>query len=403
MFGRIRKNYNHSIYASYIGYITQAVINNFAPLLFLTFQHDFQISLDKIALIVTVNFGIQLIVDLLAAKYVDRIGYRKTVVAAHLFAAAGLIGLAFFPYMLPLPYLGILAATAVYAVGGGLIEVLISPIVEACPTDAKEAAMSLLHSFYCWGHVGVVLLSTLFFAVAGIENWRILSLIWAVIPLANAIYFTQVPIARLVEEGEGLAIRQLLKNKMFWVLFILMICSGASEQGMSQWASAFAESGLKVSKTVGDLAGPCAFAIFMGSSRALYAKFADKISLEACMAGSAVLCVATYLLASFSKNPVLGLIGCSLCGLSVGVMWPGSFSIASKSLPKGGTAMFALLALAGDLGCSTGPGVVGFASEALGSDLKKGILAAIIFPIGLLAALYVCRKIKNCEKLPEGR
>lgn len=392
---KIRENYTHSIYACYIGYITQAVINNFAPLLFLTFQQDFQISLDRIALIVTANFGIQLLVDLLAARYVDRIGYRKTVVAAHLFAAAGLIGLAVFPCVFPSAYAGILTAAGIYAVGGGLIEVLISPIVEACPTKAKEAAMSLLHSFYCWGHVGVVLLSTLFFALAGIQNWRMLAVLWAVIPLANAVYFTQVPIARLVEEGEGMSIGALFQNKMFWVLFVLMVCSGASEQGMSQWASAFAEAGLKVSKTVGDLAGPCAFALCMGSARALYAKWSDRLPLEVCMTGSGILCVCSYLLAAFAPHPVLGLIGCSLCGFSVGVMWPGTFSMAAKSLRGGGTALFALLALSGDLGCFWGPGLVGYASELLGEDLKKGILAAILFPVCLLAALAVCVRMRR--------
>lgn len=390
--GKIREDYNHSIYASYLGYVTQAVVNNFAPLLFLTFQSTYNISLDKIALLITANFGVQLIVDLLAAKYVDRIGYRPCVVAAHIFAAAGLAGLAFLPEMFSDPFLGIVLAAALYAVGGGLIEVLISPIVEACPTTAKEAAMSLLHSFYCWGQVFVVLCSTLFFSLVGIENWKLLACIWAILPLVNAVYFSQVPIAMVVEAGESHSVRELFKNGMFWILALLMVCAGASEQGMSQWASAFAESGLKVSKTVGDLAGPCAFAVFMGTSRAMYAKFSEKISLKKFMGISGCLCVVSYLLASLSGNPVLGLLGCALCGLSVGIMWPGTFSIAAKQIPKGGTAMFALLALCGDLGCFTGPGVVGFVSEAFGADLKKGLLAAIIFPILLLVGLVASQR-----------
>ena len=380
---RIRENYGHTIYASYLGYITQAIINNFVPLLFLTFQSEFQISLDKIGLLVTINFGVQLLVDFLAAKYIDLIGYRRAIVLAHVFSVLGLVGLAVFPSLLP-PYAGIILSIVCYAIGGGIIEVLISPIVEACPTTKKEAAMSLLHSFYCWGHVFVVVASTLFFTLAGIENWRLMAVLWAIVPLFNAIYFSMVPIATPVEEGSGMTIPELVKNKMFWVLFLLMVCAGASEQGMSQWASAFAESGLKVSKTIGDLAGPCLFAVLMGTSRALYAKFSDKISLKTAMVGSGCLCIVCYLLAALVPHPVVGLIGCAVCGFSVGIMWPGTFSLASGTMPTGGTAMFALLALAGDLGCSSGPTLVGTVADAFHSDLKIGILSAVIFPILLV-------------------
>ena len=383
MLQKIKSDYGHTIYASYLGYITQAIVNNFVPLLFLTFQSEFGISLDKIGLLVTINFGVQLLVDFLAAKFIDKIGYRNAIVAAHVFSGIGLIGLAVFPMLLP-PYIGIVLAIVCYAIGGGIIEVLVSPIVEACPTTKKEAAMSLLHSFYCWGHVFVVLASTLFFTLEGIEHWKLLAVLWSVIPFANAVYYALVPIMTPVEEGRGMTMPQLFKNKTFWILALLMVCAGASEQGMSQWASAFAESGLKVSKTVGDLAGPCLFAILMGTARALYAKLSDKISLKAAMVGCGSLCIACYLLASFAPHPVLGLIGCAVCGFSVGIMWPGTFSLASKSLPTGGTAMFALLALAGDLGCSSGPTVVGSVAEAFGGDLKVGILAAVVFPVILV-------------------
>ncbi len=393
----LSKNYNHTIYACYIGYITQAIINNFAPLLFLTFQSSYQISLDKIALLVTVNFGFQLCVDALAARFVDRIGYRPAIIGAHITAAAGLVGLAVLPELLPDPYIGLICAILLYAMGSGLIEVLVSPIVEACPTERKEAAMSILHSFYCWGHVFVVLASTLFFTLFGIENWKYLAILWALIPFLNIFYFARVPIAPLVAEGESTPIRQLVKSRLFWIFFVLMICSGASEQGMSQWASAFAEAGLHVSKTVGDLAGPCAFAVFMGLSRALYGKFSEKLPLRSFMAGSGILCVASYLLASLSPNPVLSLVGCTLCGLSVGIMWPGTFSLAAKEMPRGGTAMFALYALAGDLGCASGPGLVGAVSERLGENLKVGILAAIVFPLLLLLGLVALRTVTRTK------
>ncbi|MBP3594288.1 MAG: MFS transporter [Lachnospiraceae bacterium] len=390
---RIKNDYGHTIYASYVGYITQAIVNNFVPLLFLTFQSKYDISLEMLGLLVTINFGVQLFVDFIAAKFIDKIGYRIAIVAAHIFSGVGLIGLAVFPEILP-PYAGIVLAIIFYAIGGGILEVLVSPIVEACPTTKKEAAMSLLHSFYCWGHVFVVLASTLFFTLAGIENWKWMAVIWSVVPFANAVYFSLVPIANIVEDGKGMSIKELFKNKTFWILFLLMICSGASEQGMSQWASAFAESGLKVSKTVGDLAGPCLFALLMGLSRALYAKLSDKISLKAAMVGSGCLCIVCYLLAAFAPHPVLGLIGCAVCGFSVGIMWPGTFSLASNSLPAGGTAMFAFLALAGDLGCGSGPTIVGAVAERFGDDLKIGVLSAIVFPI-LLVVVNLLLKNKS--------
>ena len=364
---------------------------NFAPLLFLTFQNSYHISLDKITLLITVNFLVQLTVDLLSAKFAYKIGYRPLVVAAHICAAVGLAGLGVFPRLFNSPYAGLLAAVVIFAVGGGLIEVLISPIVEACPTDKKSASMSLLHSFYSWGQVFVILASTLFFVAAGIGRWRILALLWAIIPFLNALYFSQAPIATLEDTHGSVSFQNLLTMKIFWLFALLMLCAGASELAMSQWASAFAESGLKVSKTAGDLAGPCLFAAFMGIARVFYAKYSAKIRLHVFMAFSGFLCLACFLLAALSPFPALALAGCALCGLSVGVLWPGTLSLAAANCPGGGTAMFALLALAGDLGCSLGPTAVGMASDSAGGNLKAGLLTAVIFPIMLIAALLLYR------------
>lgn len=386
------EKYEHTIYASYIGYITQAVVNNFAPLLFLTFARDYGLTLDKITLITTVNFAVQLLVDLLSARVIDRIGYRVSVVAAHIMAAAGLVGMAVLPSVLPDAYMGLMIAVAIYAVGGGIIEVLISPIVEACPTEKKEAAMSLLHSFYCWGHVGVVVLSTAFFACFGVESWRVLAVFWAIIPLFNCVYFLMVPIYPIGNGQERMPLKGLLGQKVFWLLMVIMVCAGASEQAMSQWASSFAESALHVSKTIGDLAGPCMFALLMGTSRALYGKYSEKIPLKRMMMGSAVLCIACYLIAVFAKNPLAGLAGCALCGFSVGIFWPGTFSIAALHLPAAGTAMYALMALAGDVGCSAGPTVVGMVANANGSRLAAGLLAAMVFPVLILAGITILKE-----------
>ena len=380
----IRENYNHTLYASYVGYITQAIVNNFAPLLFMTFARQYALTLDRLALITTLNFAVQLLVDLVSARVVDRIGYRICVVVAHVLSAMGLMGLAVLPGLLPDAYAGILVSVVLYAVGGGLIEVLISPIVESCPTERKEAAMSLLHSFYCWGHLAVILLSTLFFALAGIGRWPWLATIWALVPLGNCFYFARVPLYSITGGQEPLSIGKLFGQKVFWLLMLLMVCAGASEQGMSQWASAFAESALRLPKAVGDLAGPSLFALLMGTSRALYGKFSERLPLKKAMIGCAALCAACYLLASLTQSSVLGLIGCAVCGFSVGIFWPGTFSVAAAALPGAGTAMYALMALAGDVGCSGGPTLVGFVANALGGDLKKGLLAAIIFPALIL-------------------
>lgn len=391
----MKNKYNKTLYACFVGYIVQAIVNNFVPLLFLTFQNTYHIPLSQITLLVTINFVLQLCVDLVSISFVDRIGYRASMIIAHLCAAAGLILLTVLPELTPNPFAGILLSVMLYAIGGGLLEVLVSPIVEACPTDNKEKAMSLLHSFYCWGHVAVVLLSTAFFAVFGIANWKIMAVIWAVVPLCNMFAFTKVPIAPLIDEDDtGLSIKELLSNRVFWLLLLFMVCSGASEQGVSQWASTFAEKGLSVSKTIGDLAGPMFFAIMMGTSRAIYGKFGHRIDLRKFMIASCILCIICYLTISLSPSPVLSLLGCGFCGLSVGIMWPGSFSIASAAIPKGGTALFALLALAGDLGCSGGPTVVGFAASAFHDNLHMGILCGIVFPILLLLGLLLQRKIK---------
>ena len=389
----MKNGYQKTIYACFLAYIVQAVVNNFVPLLFLTFQDTYGIPLSKITMLVTINFGLQLLVDLGSVGFVDRIGYRASMVIAHVFAALGLGLLAVLPDLLGNPFAGILLSVVLYAIGGGLLEVLVSPVVEACPSEHKEQTMSLLHSFYCWGHVGVVLVSTVFFRVCGIGNWKALALIWALLPLFNAFVFTRVPMASLIEEGEkGLSIRDLAGMKIFWVFMLMMTCAGASEQAVSQWASTFAEKGLGVSKTVGDLAGPLAFALLMGSARAFYGKYGEKIDLDKFMAGSSLLCVAAYLCVSLVPSPVLGLAGCAVCGLSVGIMWPGTFSKAAASIPRGGTALFALMALAGDLGCSGGPTVVGMVSSCFGDDLKKGILVAVLFPVLLLAGIGMCRR-----------
>ncbi len=391
----LRQDYKYTFYASYAGYFVQAIINNFLPLLFLTFQKDFSLSYDKISLLIIINFGVQLVVDMISALFIDRIGYRASALLAHAFAFTGLFSLGIFPFILP-PYIGIILSIIIYATGSGLIEVIISPLVEACPSQSKSGSMSLLHSFYCWGQMSVVLLSTVFFTAFGTGNWRYLAFLWSLVPLVNGILFSLVPIPEALANGEGMRVKELFRTRLFYIFALIMLCSGASEIAMSQWASAFAESGLKVSKTVGDLLGPCLFAVLMGSARVLYSKISEKISLEKMMKASALLCIVSYLTASLSPLPLLSLFGCALCGLSVGIMWPGTFSLAAEKIPTGGTAMFAFLALFGDMGCSAGPGSVGKAITLFGGDMNKGMLLGTVFPLLLILGLKIMRN-SECE------
>ncbi|MBQ2078713.1 MAG: MFS transporter [Erysipelotrichaceae bacterium] len=392
------KNYSRTKIACYLGFVTQAIMANFVPLLFLTFRRTYGISYADLAFIPLVFYIMQLLVDLLCAQFVDQIGYRKSIVIAQVASGAGLAMLGFVPDLCPKPFIGILACVSIYAVGSGLIEVLCSPIIEACPFDNKESTMSLLHSFYCWGAVGAIALSTLFFVLFGTQNWRILTCLWALVPLYNVYNFWTCPIEPIVKDGASMSISQLFQTKIFWLFILLMICSGASEASMAQWASAFAESSLGISKTAGDLLGPCGFAVFMGISRVLYSRLGEKADLNRFMILSGILCLCSYLLAAFASLPAMGLAGCMLCGFSVGIMWPGSISISSSKLPKGGTALFAFLALAGDLGAAAGPALVGNISQLLGGNIQAGIAAGLLFP-ALLVLIVLMLKRNSAYKI----
>jgi MFS family permease len=394
-------HYTRTIAACFNGYITQAVVNNFMPLLFVTFSATLGIGLGKLSALITVNFATQLIVDVLAGKFVDRIGYKPCIIAAHISAAVGLLVLGTLPQRVADPYWAIFAAIVLYAIGGGLIEVMVSPIVEGCPTKHKAKMMSLLHSFYCWGQVGTVVISTLIMWVWGVGTWPILACLWALVPIAGIVLFAGAPMPRIIPEGaERVGFKQLLHKPIFFVFFVMMLCAGAAELGMSQWASAFAESGLGVTKIVGDLAGPALFAVMMGVSRTIYGFFGHRINLKMFIAGSAALCVVTYLFAALSASPVIGLVACATTGLAVGIMWPGTFSLAAESMPGGGTLMFALFAVAGDIGCASGPALVGLVSAANGDDLHVGLLVGTLFAIVLLAAVPLLKKFdeRRCRR-----
>ena len=392
----MKLSYRSTILACYNGYITQAICINLAPLLYLTFQREFSLSVTQVGLLIAVNFATQILVDVLASHYANRLNLRAMAILAHIFAAGGLVGLAVFPKLMP-PLLGLLFAEAVLGLGGGFTEVIISPLMEACPTEEKSGNMSLLHSFYCWGQAGVVLFSGIYFYFFEISSsWYYLPIIWSIIPLLGAVAFAIVPIYNLpTQEGEKSPIGRLFHTPLFLVFFLMMLCAGASEMVMSQWASAFVESALGIDKALGDLLGPCMFAVMMGIARLLYGKLSGHVDLTNWMILGCIGCILAYFLAAFAPHPILALIGCALCGFSVGVFWPGTLSHAAASIPLGGVSMFAILAVAGDIGCLSGPYVAGVIADAFGQDLRAAFVFATVFPIICLTVLSLQKRKKN--------
>ncbi len=391
------RSYKGTITACFMGYITQAIMINFPPLLFVFFGEHFGITPTETTILIASNFVTELIIDFVISRFASKIGYRKLVIIADISAILGISMLYVLPNIITgSPFIGLMLAMMMCGMGGGLMEVLISPIVEACPTKNKSGMMSLLHSFYCWGQVGVVFLSTMFFLAFGIENWGMMALIWAIIPFVDLILFVFAPIYSLTPEGaEEKKPKELFKSKSFWLLVVMMMCAGASELAMSQWASTFAETTLGVEKWLGDLIGPCLFAVCMGLSRVFFAKASEKINLEKGIFISSIICVLSYLLAIFAPEgfEMLSLIGCALCGIGCGLMWPGTFSIASKKEPMGGVFMFGMLALAGDFGCLVGPTTAGI----FGGNLKTGFLLALIFPV-TIAVISLVLYLKGKKK-----
>ncbi|MBQ2709989.1 MAG: MFS transporter [Clostridia bacterium] len=397
----MKLTYRHTLSACHVCFIIQSIVNNYSPLLFVTYANEFALTLDQLTLLVTFNFIVQMAVDAIGVRWADKIGYRRGMVIAHATSFFGIAGLALFTKIL-FPFAGLMIATVFCALGSGFIEVIASPVVEALPTDEKSSAMSLLHSFYCWGHIAIVLLSTLFFALFGTENWRILTLLWALVPALNCVAFFFVPVVEAKGgEAERLSVRGIARMPEFKFFLMLMICGGAAEQAIAQWSSMFAESGLGVSKTVGDLLGPCLFGLMMAIARTFYGAMGGRIPLAKFMTVGAVGIFAGTMLTVLSPIPELALVGCGMVGVFVGIFWPGTLSLAAGRLPQAGAAMFAMLALAGDIGCALGPGIVGFVAEKIGTSdgLKTGIFCSIIFPIlALLSLIALQIRDKSAKK-----
>lgn len=403
-----KNKYTSTKIACYTGYFVQAIINNLAPLFYVIFQNEFGLDYTRISWLIMINFITQIFVDVASVKIIAKLGYRISVVFAHVFATAGLLLLGTLPRCLDNHYIGLIIPIVIYATGSGLIEVLISPIIEGLPLENKSGEMSLLHSFYCWGQASVVALTTFIIKFSGGGNWCFIPFLWAIVPLVNMFAFMRVPIFPPVPEGENeMKPRELFRNKVFVISALLMLCSGASEIALAQWASTFAENSLHVDKFTGDLLGPCMFALLMASGRVAYGLTGDRINVRKALTLSASLCAFSYLLATLAPGSIAPLVGCGLCGLSVSLMWPGVLSLSAKSFPNGGTSMFAFLAMFGDLGCSSGPWIAGLVSDAVTKTaidfdpLKFGLFVCTMFPLIMVFLLNVPKALRTSQNVHE--
>lgn len=397
---KMKFTFKHTKLACYSSYMSSAVAINFPPILFIFFHKQFGLSLIDLGALISLNFGVQMITDIIGASIIDKkITCKQAAVTADALVAIGLLLLGVLPQIMSTKFLALIIATVVYSVGCGLLEVIISPIIEAIPEDGKASNMALLHSFYCWGQMVAILFSTLLLFIIGNHNWWIISILWAIVPAFASLLFSKVPVNTLPKEEKKSAI-SLFKNKIFLLFLLLMTASGAAEIAVAQWASMFVETALGVSKTTGDLLGPCMFALLMGISRVIYAKYSEKLNLSNYIAFCGILCIISYLVMVFVPDKYIALAAVGVVGFSVGIMWPGTLSLVSLKFPLGGTVMFAYLAIFGDIGCTTGPALAAAVSEnavLLGSPLKAGILACVVFPATVVVLTLLLKKMRSEE------
>lgn len=416
----IARSYGLTKVACYIGYVVQAVVNNLLSLLFVIFNaQPYNISLEKLGSIIFINFAAQLFIDYISVFFTSRFGYKKCVVFAQATSVVGFVLLGFLPRVIE-PYFGILFSILFLAVGSGLIEVLISPIIEALPSDNKASNMSFLHSFYCWGQVLTVIGTTALVFALGNDKWFYIPFVWSIIPFINTLLFTRCDILELENNSAHSSALSLLKNKSVYKYMVFMFCAGASEITMVQWSSFFVEKGFGTEKWLGDLIGPCLFAVLMGIGRIGYGILGKKVSLERLLCYFSALCFVCYLVVALSNNGIICALGCAVCGLSVSVMWPGVISLSAEKFHSSGTAIFSLMAMLGDIGCAVGPWILGLIAEyafdynlgrhlisalninSTQSNMQLGFLICSIFPL-IMFLFFVISAVKRCIKATQNK
>ena len=385
------QSYKSTIAACYIGSFVQAIIVNTTPILFIPLREQFGLTFQQMGLLVLINFISQVGCDILFSNAIDKYGFRRFVVAAHGLAVVGLVLFAASPLLFDRPFAGFVTATIIFSGSGGLLELLLSPIVNAIPTDEKAGAMSVLHSFYSWGQAAVILLTTVLLFVFGRAWWQWIILIWTLVPLFNFFFLMRVPFAPNVPEEQRQGMDKILLKPFFIAALATILCGAAAELCISQWASAYLEEAMRLPKVVGDVGGVCLFAVMMGVGRLFYGMYGKKINVSLMMLIGTVGAAACYITVALSGTAVLSLLACGLCGLCVSLLWPGTLVVASEHYPLAGAWMFAILA-AGDIGASAGPWLMGVVAEqAHRLPFLSGLLTQGMSPdqLGLRAAMLV--------------
>lgn len=397
--------YKSTIRACYIGNLVGALVTNLSPLLFVILMGSYNLSFEQVGRLVLINFFTQIIADLAFSKPVDTYGVRPFITLGHALVFIGFVMFAFSPRLFPhSPYTGLMLATVVFSCGGGLLELLLSAIVQAVPSDAKAAAMSLLHSFYAWGFIVVVVLTFLMLKLFGSANWPWLFLIWSLVPLFNFFNFLRVPLPPQVPDEHRTSTRVLASTPFFIFVVLGIALGGAAEVSMSQWTSAYAETTLGLSKQTGDLLGLCLFAGLLGLGRVLYGTYGKRFDIWRVMFLGSLFAAGCYLVAALSQHPIVSLVACAFCGLGVALLWPGSVTNAAHRFPFAGASMFAILAAGGDTGAAVGPWLLGLIADQIPTDfplspLRVGMVIGTLFPLAMAGCLLIQRHIDK-KRLP---
>lgn len=404
------KSYQLTTISCFVGIFCQAVSSNITAILFIPLMTLYGLSYVHLGLLVGINFTTQVLVDIIASRLVDRYGFRVFVLPSDILAVIGLVLFGLTPVLFDNILTGLVFSTIIFSASCGLQEVMLSPIVNAIPHNDKGPAMALMHSFYAWGQVATIIITTLFLFFFGIENWQVIVFLWALVPLVNFFMFLAAPFPGVIHENQRMTMRDLILKPFYLVALLAIMGGAATELVMNQWSSTFSEKVLELPKVTGDILGMCGFAVFLGLGRVLYGRYGSKINMNNVLVGSAAAAVVCYIAVAISPLPAISLAACAVCGLAASLLWPGTLVITAEKYPLAGAWIFAILAAAGDIGAASGPFAAGVitdltrqmpsilqfaASLQLLPDqfaIRIAILLSAIFPLFTLACHWFLKQ-----------